>query len=159
MRQRCALCLGAVISFVIGCQSSAPPRRAGTPRPIGSSFSVPVWVPEPAITTADLRQRLYLIAADSLMGRETGSQGAFKASAYVASEFRRLHLEPAGDSGTYFQAVPFWVVAMDPQSRLVTSGGSTLQLGIDFLPVSFAVPPRVLEHTPIVYAGSVADTA
>jgi len=112
-----------------------------------------------AITAADLRQRLYLIADDSLMGRETGSAGAFKASAYVAAEFRRLGLEPAGDGGTYFQAVPFWVVAMDPQSRLVTSGGSTLQLGIDFLPVSFAVPPRVLEHTPIVYAGSVADTA
>jgi len=50
-------------------------------------------------------------------------------------------------------------VAMDPQSRLVTNAGNTLQPGIDFLPVSFAVPPRVLEHTPIVYAGSVADTA
>ncbi len=112
-----------------------------------------------AITAADLRQRLYLIADDSMMGRETGSAGAFKASAYVAAEFRRLGLEPAGDGGTYFQTVPFWVVAMDPQSRLVTSGGSTLQLGIDFLPVSFAVPPKVLEHTPIVYAGSVADTA
>src|SRR5882757_8243246 len=104
MRLRYVLSLGAVISFVIGCQSAAPSRRAGTPQPIGSSFSVPVWVPEPAITTADLRQRLYLIAADSLMGRETGSEGAFKASAYVASEFRRLRLEPAGDSGTYFQA-------------------------------------------------------
>src|SRR6267143_2035430 len=114
---------------------------------------------QPAITAADLRQRLHLIADDSMMGRETGSEGAFKASAYVAAEFRRLGLEPAGDGGTYFQAVPFWVVAMDPQSRFVTSGGSTLQLGIDFLPVSFAVPPRVLEHTPIVYAGSVADTA
>ncbi len=114
---------------------------------------------QPAITAADLRQRLYLIADDSLMGRETGSAGAFKASAYVAAEFRRLGLEPAGDGGTYFQTVPFWVVAMDPQSRLVTSGGSTLQLGIDFLPVSFAVPPKVLEHTAIVYAGSVADTA
>lgn len=114
---------------------------------------------QPAITAADLRQRLYLIADDSMMGRETGSAGAFKASAYVAAEFRRLGLEPAGDGGTYFQTVPFWVVAMDPQSRLVTSGGSTLQLGIDFVPVSFAVPPKVLEHTPIVYAGSVADTA
>jgi len=112
-----------------------------------------------AITPADLRQRLYLIADDSMMGRATGSAGAFKVSAYVAAEFRRLGLEPAGDRGTYFQRVPFWVVAMDPQSRLVTSGGSTLELGTDFLPVSFAVPPKVLDQTPIVYAGSVADTA
>src|SRR6267378_8364534 len=84
---------------------------------------------QPAITAADLRQRLYLIADDSMMGRETGSAGAFKASAYVATEFRRLGLEPAGDSGTYYQRVPFWDVKVDPQSRLVTNGGAALQLG------------------------------
>jgi len=112
-----------------------------------------------AITAADLRQRLYLIADDSLMGRETGSAGAFTASAYVAAEFRRLGLEPAGDSGTYFQTVPFWVVAMDPHSRLATSDGTALQLGPDFLPVSFAVAPKVLVQTPVVFAGSIADTA
>jgi len=112
-----------------------------------------------AITAADLRQRLYLIADDSLMGRETGSAGAFTASAYVAAEFRRLGLEPAGDSGTYFQTVPFWVVAMDPHSRLVTSDGTALQLGPDFLPVSLAVAPKVLVQTPVVFAGSIADTA
>src|SRR5436190_21739953 len=115
----------AVVSVSVACRSLA----AQTQR---------------AITADDLRQRLYLIADDSMMGRETGGAGAFKASAYVAAEFRRLGLEPAGDGGTYFQTVPFWVVAMDPQSRLVTSGGSTLQLGTDFLPVSFAVPPKVL---------------
>ncbi len=115
---------------------------------------------QPAITSADLRQRLYLIADDSMMGRETGSEGAFKASAYVAAEFRRLGLEPAGDKGTYFQTVPFSVVAADPQSRLVTSSGATLQLVTDFLPVSAALPPKVLAaQTPIVFAGSVADTA
>ncbi len=114
---------------------------------------------QPAITSADLRQRLYLIADDSMMGRETGSAGAFKTSAYVAAEFRRLGLEPAGDNGTYFQTVPFWVVAVDPQSRLATSGGATLQLVTDFLPVSSAVPPKVLDHAAIVFAGSVADTA
>jgi len=93
------------------------------------------------------------------MGRETGSLGAFKASAYVAAEFRRLGLEPAGDSSTYFQTVPFWDVKVDPRSRLVTSGGTTLQLGTDFLPASFALPPRVLEQAAVVYAGSVGDTA
>ena len=113
----------------------------------------------PGITAADLRQRLFLIADDSMMGRETGSAGAFKASTYVAAEFRRLGLEPAGDSGTYFQTVPFWVVTVDPQSRLVTSGGATLQLVTDFLPVSAAAAPTVLDQAAIVFAGSVADTA
>jgi peptidase M28-like protein len=114
---------------------------------------------KPEISTADLRQRLYLIADDSMMGRETGSAGAYKTSAYVAAEFRRLGLEPAGDSGTYFQKVPFWDVKLDPKSRLVASSGSSLRLATDFLPTSFAAQPRVLDHTPVVYAGSVADTA
>src|SRR5438093_5364333 len=135
----------AVVWCNAPCQSA--PRNA------------PVWVTEPALPAADLHHRLYLIADDSLMGRETGSLGAFKASAYVAAEFRRLGLEPAGDNGTYFQTIPFWDVKVDPRSRLVTSGGTTLHVGADFLPVSFAVPPRVLEQTAVVYAGSVGDTA
>ena len=114
---------------------------------------------QPGITAADLRQRLFLIADDSMMGRETGSAGAFKTSAYVAAEFHRLGLEPAGDSGTYFQTVPFWVVAVDPQSRLATSNGATLQLFTDFLPASFALAPKVLDQAAIVFAGSIADTA
>ncbi|HLZ45418.1 MAG TPA: M28 family peptidase [Gemmatimonadales bacterium] len=115
---------------------------------------------KPAITPADLRQRLYLIADDSMMGRETGSAGAYKTSAYVAAEFRRLGLAPAGDSGgrSYFQTVPFWDVKIDPSSRLVAGGGASLRLGTDFLPTSFAAPPRALEHIAVVYAGSVADT-
>ena len=113
----------------------------------------------PEISVADLRQRLYLIADDSMMGRETGSAGAYKTSAYVAAEFRQLGLQPAGDSGTYFQRVPFWDMKIDPSSRLVTSSGSSLRLGTDFLPTSFTAQPRVLDHAIVVYAGSVADTA
>ncbi len=58
--------------------------------------------PEPAaptsaaITAEDLRHRLFLIADDSMMGRESGSLGNYKTADYVASEFRRLGLEPAG---------------------------------------------------------------
>jgi Peptidase family M28 len=142
-----------LLLLTLVCQSPNSPPPSRTVLPGGR-----VWATEPAITAADLRQRLYLIADDSLMGRETGSAGAFKASAYVAAEFKRLGLEPAGANGTYFQTVPFWDVKVDPQSRLVTSSGTVLELGTDFLPVSFAVPPRVLEQTAVVYAGSVADT-
>ena len=114
---------------------------------------------EAAITPRDLERRLYLIADDSTMGRETGSEGAFKTSAYIAAEFERLGLEPAGDNGTYFQAVPFWDVRVDPRSQLITSRGTTLRLVSDFLPASFTALPRTFERTAIVYAGSAGDTA
>jgi hypothetical protein len=58
-----------------------------------------------AITPADLKSRLYLYADDSMMGREAGTIGNYKATAYIAAEAKRLGLEPAGDNGTYFQNI------------------------------------------------------
>lgn len=55
------------------------------------------------INDADLRTRLYIYADDSMMGRETGTVGNMKATAYLAAEAARMGLEPAGESGTYFQ--------------------------------------------------------
>jgi Predicted aminopeptidases len=58
-----------------------------------------------AITPADLRTRLYIYADDSMMGREAGTIGDMKATAYIAAEAARMGLEPAGDNGTYFQEI------------------------------------------------------
>ena len=59
-----------------------------------------------AITPADLMTRLYLYSDDSMMGRLAGSEYNLKATAYIASEVKRFGLQPAGDSGGYFQNVP-----------------------------------------------------
>ena len=49
---------------------------------------------ETAITAADLERRLFALAHDSMMGRMPGTEGNAKASAWVASEFRRVGLQP-----------------------------------------------------------------
>ena len=113
---------------------------------------------EADITAEDLRQRLFLIADDSMMGRESGSLGNYKTAEYVASEFKRLGLEPAGDNGTYFQTVPFWKAAVDPQSRL-TAGTVALDVGRDFLPVQFAASAKSLDGVATVYGGPATDSA
>src|SRR5438105_5390625 len=109
-----------------------------------------------AITTADLEHRLRIIADDSMMGRESGSEGDFKTAEYIASEFRRLGLEAAGENGTYFQTVPFYTTAVDRSSRLDV-GGTPLELGRDFLPASLAAPHRDLVGVDVVYGGSLGD--
>src|SRR5271163_5208023 len=48
------------------------------------------------------------LASDDLKGRATGSEGHLKAARYVAGEFERYGLKPAGTSG-YFQPVKFEV--------------------------------------------------
>ena len=45
-------------------------------------------------------------AHDSTMGREAGTVWNTKATDYIAAEFRKLGLQPAGENGTYFQIVP-----------------------------------------------------
>jgi hypothetical protein len=118
----------------------------------------PIATTTAAITAEDLRQRLFLIADDSTMGRETGSEGAYKTADYIASEFKRLGLEPAGENGTFFQTVPFWNAAIDPQSRLET-GDTPFKLGTDFVPSNVAARGRTLDGVATVYGGPMNDTS
>jgi hypothetical protein len=110
------------------------------------------------ITTADLEHRLKIIADDSMMGRESGSKGDYMTADYVASEFKRLGLEPAGEGGTYFKTVPFWKAAIDPSSQL-TVQGTVLHMGPDFIPASIRAPGRVLDGVHVVYGGVATDSA
>jgi hypothetical protein len=75
--------------------------------PIGRQVIAQAPVPFDAaaatITPADLGRRIEVLAHDSMLGRDTPSPGLERAAAYVAGEFRRLGLRPAGDSGTYVQ--------------------------------------------------------
>ena len=59
-----------------------------------------------SITPAELRAHVSFLAADALEGRDTPSMGLNVAAEYIASEFRRAGLEPAGDDG-YFQTASF----------------------------------------------------
>ena len=111
-----------------------------------------------AITPADLEKRLFIIAHDSMMGRETGSQGNYKTADYVASEFRRLGLQPAGENGTYFQTVPFYRVGVD-RGSYISVGEAPLALGRDFLPTGQPLTPRNLDGVTAIYGGAINDTS
>ena len=74
--------------------------------------------PDPAAITAGVARPLAAVrylADDALEGRLAGSPGERCAGDYIAAEFRRLGLEPTGDSGTYFQAIPL-ASALDPHA-------------------------------------------
>ena len=85
-----------------------------------------------AITPADAMTRLYILADDSMMGREAGTAGNVKGTDYIAREARRIGLEPAGENGTYFQTIPFVRKGIDPAASL-TVDGAALRMGDDFL--------------------------
>jgi len=110
-----------------------------------------------AISPQDMRVRLFALADDSMGGRRSGSIGDFKAAEYVAAEFRRLGLEPAGEGGTWFQTVPFYY--SEPAATTLAAGDSTLKGGVDFVPVGRAVPFAHIAGATAMYGGDVSDSA
>ena len=110
-----------------------------------------------AITPADLMTRLYLYADDSMMGRLAGSEYDLKATAYIASEFKRLGLQPAGDSGGYFQNVPLVKRQLDPASS-ISIDGTALRVWDDFVPRDPGRATRAFDGAPVVYAGVLGDS-
>lgn len=75
-----------------------------------------------AIDSADLMTRLYIFADDSMQGREAGTIGNVKGTDYLAREAAAIGLKPAGDSGTYFQTLPFKTRSLDSSSTLIADG-------------------------------------
>src|SRR5439155_14217565 len=95
------------------------------------------WAPrptEPAITANDLRTRLYQISDDSMRGRRIGELGNHMATDYIAGEFKRLGLKPAGDNGTYFQELAFGPLRFDSSTSRLIVGGSALSQKSEWIP-------------------------
>ena len=95
------------------------------------------------------------LASDDLKGRDTGSEGHLKAARYVAGEFERSGLKPAGTSG-YFQPVKFDVkqIVEDESSLALVRDekAEPLVLGDD---ANFSLRGDIQESTeaPAVFAG------
>src|SRR5690606_37941379 len=89
---------------------------------IAAPFAVPLAAQSPADRAAravDGRVRqahLEFLADDALEGRAPGTRGGDLAALYIATQFKRLGLEPAGDSGSYLHQVP--VISLDPAPTL-----------------------------------------
>ena len=79
-----------------------------------------------AVDANVLRADLEFLADDALEGRKPGTRGGILAAKYIASQFERLGLEPAGDSGSYFEHVP--VISLDPTPTLSITAAAAMPL-------------------------------
>ena len=128
----------------------------GVPAALPLKYAGPATTP--AITAGDLMTRLYVFADDSMMGREAGTEGHMRGTAYIERELRRMGLEPAGDNGTFFQNVPFISRRFSPTATLSVDG-STLTAFQDYVAGPFrGAFPRALDGVQAVYGGVTGDT-
>ena len=67
----------------------------------------PAYTGLAAIDTAAVRAHVEFLADDLMEGRASGTRGYDLAANYVAAEFTKLGLRPAGEDGSYFQDIAF----------------------------------------------------
>jgi hypothetical protein len=127
----------AVLTLGIGC---AAPRTAPGPVPVTAA------PPLGAVTAEELRRDLYAFAADSMHGRETGTEDATRALRFLVERVTQLGLEPAGDSG-FAQRVPMQKEVFGPGTRIAVEeagGVREVKVGTDVVPLlnlGAGVPP------------------
>ena len=111
-----------------------------------------------SISANSLRGHLSFIASDLLEGRDSPSRGLDIAAEYIAAQFRRAGLEPAGGDG-YFQTAIWRVAAPDLQAfRLhLALGGKTLDVGPQ--QVSFRIGSAVEVSSSEVFKLEYQDSA
>jgi hypothetical protein len=135
----------------LSAQQSCPATTPGATMPLTYQGGPTVT----AITACDLMTRLYIYSADSLRGREAGTPDAIHATAWIEREVRRLGLRPAGDNGTYFQAMPVSARVVSSASTIV-SGGKTFRTDVDFYPGGATADRKITAD--VVFGGLLGDT-
>jgi len=107
------------------------------------------------ITAADIAARVTRLAHDSMRGRFTPSPELDQTAAYIAAEFRRFGLEPAGDSGTFIQRYRLDRPVPDTAASALTVAGRRLAFGRDAMPWGLVETPRPVTGPTVVVSGLV----
>ena len=109
------------------CDRAAEPEATPSPAPSADTGDVHALPAdreyEPAITAEDFVHRVQVLASDDFQGRAPGTVGEEQTVEWLAAEFERLGLEPAGDDGTWFQDVPMVQTTADE---------STVKMDLEF---------------------------
>ncbi len=102
------------------------------------------------LTANGLKADVSFLASDALEGRGTPSRGLDIAAEYIAAQFRRAGLEPAGDDD-YFQTAPFAMVAPNPEGLSFVFDGSSGPLTADPSKLSIQNSAAVdLDHAQVI---------
>jgi hypothetical protein len=117
-----------------------------------------------SITEADVRRGIGIIADDSMGGRDTPSRGLDLTARWVADQFRRFKLKPAGDSGDYLQRYPINVSEPDADSMFIefkSTGGQRFKVLLqrDVALIGAGRPPSTLTTLPVTLVGAIVDSA
>jgi len=125
--------------------------------PLAAQTATPLSRAAATITEADVMRRIGLIAADSMMGRGTPSPGLERTAEYVAAEFERAGLKPAGEQETYLQrfGVTRWTIDTGRSTVELVANGvrSVARVGTDARYVVGTIPSRPVQGSVVLLTG------
>jgi hypothetical protein len=131
--------------------------------PLAAQTAAPLSRAAATITEGDVMRRIGVIAADSMLGRATPSPGLERTAEYVASEFRRAGLRPAGEKGSYLQrfAVTRWTIDTSHSIVELAAGGrlGVARLGTDARFVLGTIPSRPVRGRVVLIASPDTSTS
>jgi hypothetical protein len=80
-----------------------------------------------------IERHMRFLASDDLHGRATATQGYVDAAEYVAGEFEKIGLDPAGGESTYYQQVPLIAAHLlaDASRLALRKNGTRIALEIE----------------------------
>jgi hypothetical protein len=90
------------------------------------------------LSPASYMQHVTYLASDALKGRGDGSPELDQAADYIAQQFQKAGLKPAGDNGTYFQNFEITTGATLGKDNALSIAGVTLKIDRDFIPILFS---------------------
>jgi Zn-dependent M28 family amino/carboxypeptidase len=92
-----------------------------------------------------IKSHLRFLSDDLLEGRDTGARGHEIASLYIAAEFEKYGLTPAGDDGTYMQRINFVQANIEQSSIKLSLKGSQGDVTLSY-PKQFLTYPNPVEE-------------
>jgi hypothetical protein len=105
------------------------------------------------ITTDDIRNRIGIIAHDSMRGRDTPSPELEEVANYIAAEFEAFGLRPGGEAGGFLQRYPLQRVRLDLASGIAVRGGPTWRVGTDVVRHIGLTPTSGVSGPTVVVSG------
>lgn len=148
MMKKESLCRSSVLTFA--CLASAAMACGQASDPAEQAMN--------AIRPEAIRAGIRFLSDDALEGRGTGTRGYNIAAEYMASQFESLGLQPAGDNGTYFQAVPLRSSKPDETKTVLTlthagKAAETLVFRKDYISSGDPVRAETYIDAPVVFVG------
>lgn len=109
------------------------------------------------VNVENIKGHMNFLAHDLLEGRDTGSRGHEVASLYIATEFQKYGLKPAGENNTFMQRVGFrqGKLKQDSPSLTLSKGGQNIALSFldDYLVGPNLAYSEAFVSAPLVFVG------